>query len=141
MKKKALLLSWLFPLLCGAQTTVLYSYDAAGNRIQQYIPQSRMTFRSSGAADGQQQSLQAVVLDDRQVSVSLREGSVRVEIPALRPDDECIVSVYAVGGQLLARETASSIQTAIDLSPYHNHLFLLRVTLNGESESWKITKK
>ena len=37
MKKKALLLSLLFPLLCTAQSMVHYAYDTAGNRVRREI--------------------------------------------------------------------------------------------------------
>ena len=135
------LLLLLFPLLCHAQGSVGYSYDAAGNRI------SRTIILNRNMAKKQARTLKdkdyTDILSQRNISISPNptKGMVEITITGLRESDDCAMSVYTLKGQTLKTLSVSSELTTIDLSGQPDGIYLLDITINGEKTSWKIIKK
>ena len=135
------LLLLLFPLLCHAQGSVGYSYDAAGNRI------SRTIILNRNMAKKQARTLKdkdyTDILSQRNISISPNptQGMVEITITGLRESDDCAMSVYTLKGQTLKTLSVSGEVTTIDLSGQPDGIYLLDITINGEKTTWKIIKK
>lgn len=135
------LLLLLFPLLCHAQGSVGYSYDAAGNRI------SRTIILNRNMAKKQARTLKdkdyTDILSQRNISISPNptKGMVEITITGLRESDDCAMSVYTLKGQTLKTLSVSGEVTTIDLSGQPDGIYLLDITINGEKTTWKIIKK
>lgn len=135
------LLLLLFPLLCHAQGSVGYSYDAAGNRISRTIILSRNMAKKQARTMKDKEYTD--ILSQRNISISPNptKGMVKITITGLRVSDDCAMSVYTLKGQTLKTLSVSSEVTTIDLSGQPDGIYLLDITINGEKTSWKIIKK
>ena len=70
-----------------------------------------------------------------------RTGSVTVEIIGHRTGDRCEVCLYALSGENLLQLQLSEPSVTLSLGAYPDGIYIVSVTLNGESEAWKITKR
>jgi len=66
---------------------------------------------------------------------------VTVEIIGHRTGDRCEVSLYALSGENLLQLQPSEPSVTFSLGSYTDGIYIVSVTLNGESEAWKITKR
>lgn len=135
------LLLLLFPLLCHAQGSVGYSYDAAGNRISRTIILTRNLAKKQARTVKDKEYTD--ILSQRNISISPNptKGMVKITITGLRESDDCTMSVYTLNGQTLKTLSVSGEVTTIDLSGQPDGIYLIDITINGEKTSWKIIKK
>ena len=128
----------LLASLTSSAQSITYSYDAAGNRVSRGLTVSRMRKqerKTLNLADG----------NDLEGKVRLtgysRTGSVTVEIIGHRTGDRCEVCLYALSGENLLQLQLSEPSVTFSLGAYPDGIYIVSVTLNGESEAWKITKR
>ena len=128
-------------LLCHAQGSVGYSYDAAGNRISRTIILSRNMAKKQARTIKDKEYTD--ILSQRNISISPNptKGMVEITITGLRESDDCAMSVYTLKGQTLKTLSVSGEVTTIDLSGQPDGIYLLDITINGEKTTWKIIKK
>jgi hypothetical protein len=145
MMKKIYLLPILalLPLVSSAQGTIGYSYDAAGNRVKREIvvpvPKA-MAKQQTFAADGQAFT---DMLRDHTVKIypNPTEGALQVSISGLTGTDKCSLGVYTSQGAQVLTENVKSDHVDIDISNHPAGVYLLRITINNHSTTWKIIKK
>ena len=128
----------LLASLASSAQSITYSYDAAGNRVSRGLTVSRMRKqerKTLNLADGN--DLEGKV---RRTGDS-RTGSVTVEIIGHRTGDRCEVSLYALSGEDLLQLQLSEPSVTLSLGTYPDGIYIVSVTLNGESEAWKTTKR
>lgn len=128
----------LLASLTSSAQSITYSYDAAGNRVSRGLTVSRMRKQEKKAlnlADGN--NLEGKV----RLTGDSRTGSVTVEIIGHRTGDRCEVCLYALSGENLLQLQLSEPSVTLSLGAYPDGIYIVSVTLNGESEAWKITKR
>lgn len=128
----------LLASLTSSAQSITYSYDAAGNRVSRGLTVSRMRKQEKktlNLADGN--NLEGKV----RLTGDSRTGSVTVEIIGHRTGDRCEVSLYALSGENLLQLQLSEPSVTLSLGAYPDGIYIVSVTLNGESEAWKITKR
>ena len=128
----------LLASLTSSAQSITYSYDAAGNRVSRGVTVSRMRKQEKktlNLADGN--NLEGKV----RLTGDSRTGSVTVEIIGHRTGDRCEVSLYALSGENLLQLQLSEPSVTLSLGAYPDGIYIVSVTLNGESEAWKITKR
>jgi len=128
----------LLASLASSAQSITYSYDAAGNRVSRGLTVSRMRKqerKTLNLADGN--NLEGKV----RLTGDSRTGSVTVEIIGHRTGDRCEVSLYALSGENLLQLQPSESSVTFSLGSYPDGIYIVRVTLNGESEAWIITKR
>lgn len=128
----------LLASLASSAQSITYSYDAAGNRVSRGLTVSRMRKqerKTLNLADGN--NLEGKV----RLTGDSRTGSVTVEIIGHRTGDRCEVSLYALSGEDLLQFQLSEPCVTLSLGAYPDGIYIVSVTLNGESEAWKITKR
>jgi hypothetical protein len=143
MKKIYLCLSFLIlPIVSLAQSKIGYAYDMAGNRTKREI-----VIYSLGAMAKKQYSNSQ---DDS--SEKLREhfvkinpnptlGNLKIGISNLKNDDKCYLELYSVQGVQILAFDVNSDNIDLDISNQSNGVYLLKITINGKSTTWKIIKK
>ncbi len=145
MMKKIYLLPILalLPLVSSAQGTIGYSYDAAGNRVKREIVMpvpKAMAKQQTFAADGQAFT---DMLRDHTVKIypNPTEGALQVSISGLTGTDKCSLGVYTSQGAQILTENVKTDHVDIDISNHPAGVYLLRITINNHSTTWKIIKK
>lgn len=144
MRKIYLCLSFLFfSLISTAQSKIGYAYDAAGNRIKREIvmPASRAMARQQGL--GSERQMFSDMLRDHAVKIypNPTEGALRISIAGLKGDDKCMLGVYTVRGTQVLTENVNTDHVDINISNQPAGVYLLRITINNNSTTWKIIKK
>lgn len=128
----------LLASLTSSAQSITYSYDAAGNRVSRGVTVSRMRKQEKktlNLADGNDLEGKVRLTGDS------RTGSVTVEIIGHRTGDRCEVCLYALSGENLLQLQLSEPSVTLSLGAYPDGIYIVSVTLNGESEAWKITKR
>lgn len=133
----------LLPLVSSAQGTIGYSYDAAGNRVKREIVMpvpKAMAKQQTFAADGQAFT---DMLRDHTVKIypNPTEGALQVSISGLTGTDKCSLGVYTSQGAQILTENVKTDHVDIDISNHPAGVYLLRITINNHSTTWKIIKK
>ena len=128
----------LLASLTSSAQSITYSYDAAGNRVSRGLTVSRMRKQ-------EKKTLNLAAGNNLEGKVRLtgdsRTGSVTVEIIGHRTGDRCEVCLYALSGENLLQLQLSEPSVTFSLGAYPDGIYIVSVTLNGESEAWKITKR
>ena len=119
-----------------AQTTIEYTYDAAGNRIL------RQAVRTTQPNISPQQHEERIVIPILKMSIfpNPTTGPVTIEIEK-RSEDSCTAVVYNIAGTQILSQPIHSTFTCVDLSQYPAGYYILQVTLNGANNSFKIIKE
>ena len=133
----------LLPIVSSAQDRIGYSYDAAGNRVKREIVMpvpKAMAKQQTCAADGQAFT---DMLRDHTVKIypNPTEGGLQVSISGLTGTDKCSLEVYTSQGAQVLTENARTGHVDINISNQPAGVYLLRITINNHSTTWKIIKK
>ena len=130
----------LTPMSAMAQNTVIFSYDAGGNRINRQITVSSVKERPRETTDIE--AVEEETLEGR-VRITTDAGSetVSVEISDLKADEHGSVRLFTSGGALLKEVAIAGEATSVSLSPYPSGIYILSVVLNGKQHGWKISVK
>ena len=139
MKKLMLLLlaAFMLPVALRAQT-IVFGYDASGNRISRSAV--RDSQQSSGGSQKSNDSTDGLPLSVF-VGPNPTSGLLAVRLSRWDDTDECNLQLTSLSGVVLIEQTMTSSETALDLSSFSNGLYLLLVDLNREKETYKIIKK
>ena len=142
-RKKLLLATLLLPAVCHAQSVVEYTYDDAGNRLSQLYPSSN---RRGGFGDRQEDAFGMTISGDlagHSVLITSLYGEkvVKVEIQGLQDSDDCTISAYSISGKMLISRKAETFQTTLDMSACRRGIYIIKISLNGQTGSWKTVIK
>ena len=69
------------------------------------------------------------------------QGNLRVSISGLGNSDKCHLGVYSIQGTQILAFDVNSDNANVDISNQPNGVYLLQITINGKSTTWKIIKK
>lgn len=134
---KYLVLSILFvvaPFVGYSQTTLHFTYDDAGNRTSRTI-----VVRSLQAPDYDMNTSVDLYED---VKVRIKELStdfLQVEILGL--NNSASISIYDASGKaFLSCNTLETI-SSIDISALPRGIYVLRIDIDGDENTWKLIKK
>ncbi|WP_288318304.1 T9SS type A sorting domain-containing protein [Xylanibacter caecicola] len=129
-------------LSLSAQNNIRYSYDAAGNRIKREIviePQ-KVPENSQKAPKGRNGNdfggkYTADIRTDNNGS------RIVTSIKGLTAADKCHIEIYSAHGALMMRCDMNGGSAVTEMSGMQDGVYLMRITVNGMSNTWKITKK
>lgn len=117
-----------------------YAYDEAGNRVKRelVIPRSaKSPSKSPSSGKSYYDSF-----GDRIVKIVPNEtGIVKVSVQNMQPADNGDVAVYSLKGTEVLRQALSVAEALVDISENPKGVYILKVTVNGKTTAWKITKK
>lgn len=115
-----------------------FTYDASGNQILREANYSR-----NRGNDTERDSVSTDRMWRHEVTAAPNptDGPLRVTVTHLQDEDECSLALFdATGRQVLSRNITSEV-TFINLSSLIAGYYVLRVVVNGETESIKIIKE
>lgn len=129
-------------LSLSAQNKIRYSYDAAGNRTKREIviePQKAPEAPHKAPGGKNNRGFDGKYTAD----IHNNDGGNRIvaSINGLKAGERCRIDMYSVKGELVMRHDMDNGSTVIDMGCMQNGVYLMRITINGMSETWKITKK
>lgn len=119
---------------------VSYAYDSSGNRIKREI---RMNANKKPGCSGVDDIHVQETISERNVRIypNPTKGMLKVEIVGYETDDTGQIDLFSLAGQHLFAERLSSESSLIDISGSPNGIYILQISINGKSTSWKIIKE
>jgi len=121
--------------------TVTYAYDAAGNRTARVVTLAQNLATPQVAAKSPT-ALSDVVAEKKIIIYpNPTKGIVKVEITGYTDDTKASFRLMNMSGQTINARTADSSSQSFDLSNQAAGIYLLQITINGESVVWKIIKE
>jgi YD repeat-containing protein len=130
-------------LLCTAISlpaqTVTYQYDNAGNRIARVINlSSSAELRSSEETT----ALEDIIAEQSiKIYPNPTQGMLAVEIVHFNKDLQTDFLLTDLSGKSIDRQRAASGYLTFNLSNRPSGIYLLRMSINGETTTWKIIKE
>ncbi len=142
MRHLYLFLFSLLPIASFAQGRIEYSYDASGNRIKREIvmPVPKAKAKQS-LASGAQTFTDVLRNHTVRIYPNPTEGALQISISGLTDTDNCSLSIYTSQGARVMTENVNADRADINISNQPAGVYLLRITINDHSSTWKIIKK
>lgn len=133
----------LFPLLSSAQCRIGYSYDAAGNRIKREIIMPATPKGINKKTSDTQEQMFSESLNKHSVKIypNPTKGLLKVSISGLKSTDKCSLGVFTMTGVKVMSCNTNTDNVDIDLSNRPVGVYLLKITINNNSTTWKIIKE
>lgn len=126
------------PCLAQQTGTVSFNYDANGNRIMRQI--------EIGGGRGEAATATIAAMESHEpIEVALypnpTEGRFSVGIANAESGVRIRATVTTMTGEVLYDKTIAGQTTDFDLTSQPAGIYLLRLTVRGESQVWKVIKK
>ena len=147
MRTILLLYLLLLPFLSFGQEKIGYAYDAAGNRMKRELvlpvrhSKSKQRTAKPASSDFSDQFTGHTVT----ITPDPTSGMVRVRLSRLSATDRCTVAAYtSQGAEVYTASSAtdgSDVDLQVDLSHQPAGVYLLKITVNDHTSTWKITQK
>lgn len=132
------------PVPEAADHHIIYTYDAAGNRIERDV----ITLRSRTVSTDEEET--PLPFEDNVAKYKIliypnpTKGQLRVDISSDNFDENTIsgeLSVFNLKGQLVVKEKIRAARTDIDLFNSPSGIYIMRININSETSSWKVIKE
>lgn len=124
-----------FLVLLVAQT-VEFSYDNSGNVTSRKI----IVLKSASFVS----DTLPIIMEDVQINVKIypnpTSGNLKIEIPDFKDNDNILFQIYDLNGRLVMKSKGAGISNMLDLSRFANGTYILQMTRNNRSSSWRIIK-
>lgn len=141
MKKTLFMLMVAFVLPSAIQAQqVVYSYDAAGNRIERSLANGPNPAPSRTNSDNNVSNASDRTQRSFSVGPNPTKGLLAVKHSRWDDSDECRLQLTTLSGQVLIEQSMTSAEATLNLHAYPNDYYLLSVELNGEKKTYKIIK-
>lgn len=149
MKKLSILTAILFSgaVLLNGQQNIGFTYDAAGNRIQQKV----ITLKSIDAENEELSSLQNPTevekytdyVGSREVIIypNPTKGLLILEVNNIPVETNLEIMLFDLQGKLLLHQTIQSPETEVDLNSQPAGTYILKLTEGNNISEWKIIKE
>jgi hypothetical protein len=131
-----LLTVFLVPCLRLSAQNIAYRYDNAGNRISREIN----PLRSSTEASSLESLADFTLNNSIKLYPNPTNGILTVEISGLLEVEQGEIRILDTSGRTVKYSESIAPQNTFDLSGQANGIYLLRISLNDETKTWKIIK-
>jgi hypothetical protein len=143
MKKELSTLIMLFIGTCVYAQTINYNYDNAGNRLRRYVD-GEVIVQSAAVASEEIEEPMIDVWEEREVSIypNPTEGELKVSITGGELEEVYTYRLYnSAGTQILNGQIDQLGETILSLSNQSTGIYVLVLTCNSESKTYKIIKQ
>ena len=132
-----------------AQSTLprTYDYDNAGNRILRTTLTLRQTVATeadtsfANVSNTKQEPYYEEIVGENNVKVYPNPTKGMVTLQLGKPVKAGLYRLSDLSGKLLLDGTITTSIFTLDLSRYENGVYLLTLTLDGQTDTWKIIKQ
>ena len=137
MKKKLLVVLGLLAICkLGYSQAIVYTYDAAGNRIKRATSKTVTRSISDDYAEDLEEGIAG-----KNLNVTERDGKITILIKELDPDNPYEVSLYSSNGILYLSKTIDTNSTTVSLLDYPIGTYILNIKYKEETTTYKFAKK
>lgn len=120
--------------------TISYAYDYCGNRIKREIRLN--SNKIPGHSNVTEMYLQEKLSEHNlKIYPNPTKGQLKVEIVGYEPSDVGLITLFSLSGQVLFSDHLNSAHCFVDISNNTNGIYILQISINGKSTSWKIIKE
>ena len=150
-REKSVLVRWplvlaclaLLPAVSFAQGRIRYVYDAAGNRVRREATVSVQKSMARRQTVVSEEPMQPGMLRERSIKVGPNptNGLLKASVSGIGENDECALYVYTPQGALILVKQMKDGGADIDISNCPAGVYLIKITVNNSSTTWKIVKK
>ena len=118
---------------------VVYTYDASGNMTHS---QRQISLRDAENGSDQDTIPLRESLSSHRITIypNPTKGQFSVEITGSAIPDNSSISIYSLQGSVIYQNAEPDILNEIDLSSQPNGIYMLRITIDSETSTWKIIK-
>lgn len=150
MKRLSLLMILIGVAVYGfAQSTLprTYDYDNAGNRILRTTVRLRQAVAAEAdtsfadASNTKQEPYYEEIVGENNVTVYPNPTKGLVTLQFNKPVKTGLYRLSDLSGKLLLDGAITTSIFTLDLSRYENGVYLLTLTLDGQTDTWKIIKQ
>jgi hypothetical protein len=141
MKKILIIIFLMVTILASyGQTTIYYSYDAAGNRITRSITLQKST--ESAAENNQiEGSSEQLGKYDIQLYPNPVKDELIVTINGLESSQQVELYLYDFAGKIVSMKSTSAIKTSLEFTNRPSGTYVLKIIIGKESTEWKIIRE
>lgn len=127
--------------LIAQQPTLVFKYDASGNRYERTILVDKM-IEVDSTDFTLDNSLQNGNLTAQKITVypNPTEGFVNIDL-SLMPEQDANYIIVGINGTLIEKGNITSTQTPINLTHFGKGTYILHVVSGSEKEKFKIVKQ
>ena len=133
----------MLPVMSSAQNKIGYSYDAAGNRVKREIVMSYQQAMSKQQTFPIEEPSFSDNLQGHSVKIypNPTEGVLKISIIGLKDSEDCSLEVCTSQGIQIMTEKVRTDNIFLNISNQPAGIYLLSITINKNSTTWKIIKK
>lgn len=133
----------LLPFISVAQNQIGYGYDSGGNRVKRKIIMTSPKGMAKPEAFHSQNQIYVEALREHTVSIypNPTEGDLMVRILSLTDSDKCVWWIYTNQGKQILTGKVVNGCVDININNQPSGIYLLKITINNQSTTWKIIKK
>lgn len=132
----------IFVLLCISiysfgQQVFRYTYDASGNRtVRQY------TASLFSLEEEDEEELFSRMFNQHQIKLQTDPSGfiIDVIITNYKAETQGKISLYDINGICISSTIITSEKTSIDIRTLSKGIYIIKITVNEENRSWKLTK-
>ena len=118
---------------------ILYTYDAAGNRV---VSQREIIFNRQSDGDSSEQRTYQDSFSFSKITIypNPTQGDLKIEITGTDSFEYSSLGIYSMNGILLFHKDRLSAVNEIDITDYPDATYLFVIRINGKNSVWKIIK-
>lgn len=131
----------LLPVVSSAQDRIGYSYDASGNRIKREIIMQPSKAKQQTFETERQVFSDMLQEHDVKIYPNPTDGILKVRISGIKNTDKCSLAIYTMRGDRVMLDERQQYNFDVNISNQPAGTYLLRITINNQSTTWKIIKK
>lgn len=131
----------LLPVVSSAQDRIGYSYDASGNRIKREIIMQPSKAKQQTFETERQVFSDMLQEHDVKIYPNPTDGILKVRISGIKNTDKCSLAIYTMRGDRVMLDERQQYNFDVNISNQPAGIYLLRITINNQSTTWKIIKK
>lgn len=123
-----------------AQNRIKYTYDDGGNRLSR---KQEIVVKTRSAVNEEEPSIYEEKLAETKVTIypNPTRGMLKIDISGVKVFENAAISLYDLTGTLLQRWENITQSNAVDISDRNLGVYIMQVTYNGNTSSWKIIKE
>lgn len=130
-----------YAIISEAQSKIVFTYDAAGNRKTREI----VLGKSSAAISDSTSIIEPVseLMDEMKITIypNPTQGKLSVEITNMPQDAAGEITIHDIEGKLMQKMKDLKTLSKLDLSTYPTGMFILSIRIGQKVSEWKIIKE
>ncbi len=132
--------STIFLMPSFAVKDFIFTYDAAGNRIQRSAPTLR---KANIENEKQQEVIKDSSIEDNEISIfpNPTAGNLSIDISSLEEEQLTSLVLMDTKGRVLITRSNLSASNSLDITSFPSATYVLKIMIDKQSTEWKIIKK